>query len=115
MLTLFISSAELATTVDIQPLIIELNETILSAIMDFFTSDIPASSSSTKTTNDNLIVPSNAIPPPPSRPSKTKVISENLEIILSTGSLESKKTIVLGARQLFFASQPFKAGLFEGI
>lgn len=96
---------------DIQPITIELNEVFLKEIMDFFTVDIP--SAPTNNTTTELSTPPIALPLP--KTSKTKVISEKLELVIRSGSSGSAKTVILTAKQLFFASQPFKAGLIEGM
>jgi hypothetical protein len=102
--------AQQASTIDIQPLSIMLHENDLRKLVNFFVPYTPIPSSS-------------AIPPPIStttanptitKPNKTKVIVENLELILGTGTSDSGNTVRLKARQLFFAAQPFKAGVVEG-
>lgn len=50
----------------------------------------------------------------PTAPASTKVIVENLELLIGAGALAATNTVRLKAKQLFFVSQPFQAGRTEG-
>eukprot|EP00026_Physarum_polycephalum_P000024 Phypoly_transcript_00024.p1 GENE.Phypoly_transcript_00024~~Phypoly_transcript_00024.p1 ORF type:complete len:3164 (+),score=487.99 Phypoly_transcript_00024:116-9607(+) len=128
--------AQQATTVDIRPLSISVHENDLRKVVDFFTPEksaasetpailtttdvIPSTHESTPVTHDATQAPplsasNNAlIKNNEAKPSKTKVIVEALEVNLATGSHEAGNAVRLHARQLFFAAQPFKAGVIEG-
>jgi hypothetical protein len=130
--------AQQATTVDIRPLFITVHENDLRKFVDFFapdkslpppspailetgatliTTDTTHAGTHNPTTTNAILTTSNSSFPTTNntKPSKTKVIVETLEVNLGTGSHETGNAVRLNARQLFFAAQPFKAGVIEGL
>jgi hypothetical protein len=108
------SLALTSTTVDIQPLSLNLHEYDLRELVEFFHREKQPTPIATNTTTTTTTITTNTTSATKiTETNKTKVIVENLELILGTGSQETENTVVLRARQLFFAAQPFKAGVTE--